>query len=134
MTIKSLSPVTRAKVQGLYDYIASSFPEASLDGGFESVETDAVFIGVDRREKGWLHVGVSGPAMRGEGGEHLVQAAQSLGLVEALLRAPQGQRFWLDLDPSGACVLRLTNKDIHSPDPGKPIPRRQAPGSEGMGE
>ena len=119
MTIKSLSPMTRARVQFLYDYLASSFPEASLDGGFESVETDGVLIGVDRHEKGWLHVGVSGSAMRGEGGERLAEAAKSIGLVEALRRARHGQRVWLDLDVPGAYVLRFTNKDIHSPDQGK---------------
>lgn len=121
MTIKSLSPVTRTRVQFLYDHLASSFPEASLDGGFESVDTDAVFIGVDRHEKGWLQVGVSGPAMRGEGGERLAEVAKSLGLVEALHRAEHGQRVWLDLDASGAYVLRLSHKDMHYPDQGKPI-------------
>ncbi len=121
MTIKALSPATRERMQGLFAYLASSFPGSSPDEAFESVETDAVFIGINRHEKGWLFVGVSGPAMTRARGAQLSEIAAALHLTVALGRVSEKERIWIDVDGPTGYGLRVTNKDDHSPKDGRPI-------------
>ncbi len=121
MTIKSLSPVTRQRTQDLFAYLASSFPGSSLDEAFESVDTDAVFIGIDRGEKGWLFVGVSGPAMLRARKARLSEIAADLHLTEALDRASRDERVWIDVEGPTGYGLRVANKDDRSPERGQPI-------------
>ena len=121
MTIKSLSPATREHVQSLFTYLASTFPGSSLDEALESVDTDAVLIGLNRRDKRWLFVGVSGPAMtRTEKGQ-LSEIAAALDLAAALGRASEKERIWIDVGDRTGYGLRVTNKDDHSPEHGRPI-------------
>lgn len=121
VTIKSLSPATREHVQSLFTYLASAFLESGLDEALESVETDAVFIGINRHNKGWLFVGVSGPAMsRTEKGQ-LSEIATALDLAAALGRASEKERIWIDVNSPTGYRLRVTNKDDHSPEHGKAI-------------
>ena len=98
MTIKSLSPVTREHVQSLFTYLASTFPESSLDETLESVETDAVLIGINRHDKGWLYVGVSGPVMTRAKEAKLPEIAAALHLAAVLGRASEKERIWIDVD------------------------------------
>lgn len=121
VTIKSLSPATREHVQSLFTYLASSFPASSLDEAFESVETDAVLIGINRHEKGWLFVGVSGPAMTRTEKAQLSEIAAALHLAAVLARASEKERIWFDIDGPTGYRLRVTNKDDHSPENGRPI-------------
>jgi hypothetical protein len=121
VTIKSLSPATRQRVENLLAYIASSFPESSVDEAFESVETDAVFLGINRDDEGWLFVGVSGPAMGRAKEGQLSQIAEALHLAAALGRASDTERIWIDVDGPTGYRLRATNKDDHSPELGRPI-------------
>jgi hypothetical protein len=122
MTIKSLSPVTRQRAQDLFAYLASAFPGSSLDEAFESVDTDAVFIGANRGEKGWLFVGVSGPAMVRARDARLSEIAESLHLADALDRASQDERVWIDVEGPTGYALRVTNKDDHAPGHGAARP------------
>jgi len=116
VTIKSFSPITRERVQSLCAYLTSSFPESKLDETLESMDTGAVFIGIKRSDGGWLFVGVSGPAMTRTEGEQLSDVAEDLDLAAALMRAPEGQRVWIDVASPIGYVLRVTNRDAHSPD------------------
>ncbi len=122
MTIKSLSPATRERVHGLVAYLSSSFPESSLDEALESVETDAVFIGINRHDDGWLFVGVSGPAMTRAKETQLSEIAAALHLSAALDRASEDDRIWIDTDGPTGYGLRVTSKDDHSPQHGRSIP------------
>jgi len=121
MTIKSLSPATRQRTQDLFAYLASSFPESSLDEAFESVDTDAVFIGINRGDKGWRFVGVSGPAMARARKAQLSEIAANLHLASALGRASEEERIWIDVEGATGYGLRVTNKDDHSSEHGRPI-------------
>ena len=121
MTIKSMSPATRERTQSLFAYLASSFPGSSLEEAFESVETDALFIGINRHDKGWLFVGVSGPAMTRAERAKLPEIAASLHLAALLARASEKERIWIDVDGPTGYRLRVTNKDDHSPEHGRPI-------------
>lgn len=121
MTIKSMSPATRQRVQDLFAYLASSFPGSSLDEIFESVETDAVFAAINRRDKGWVFLGVSGPAMIRAKEAQLSEIASALNLSAALSRASEDERIWIDVGGSNGYRLRTTNKDDHSPEHGRPI-------------
>ena len=98
-----------------------SFPESSLDEAFESVETDAVFLGINRHREGWLFVGVSGPAMGRAKEGQLSEIAEALHLAAALGRAAETDRIWIDVDGPTRYGLRVTNKDDHSPEHGRPI-------------
>lgn len=80
------------------------------------MDTGAVFIGIKRSDGGWLFVGVSGPAMTRTEGEQLSDVAEDLDLAAALMRAPEGQRVWIDVASPIGYVLRVTNRDAHSPD------------------
>jgi len=117
-----MSPATQQRVQDLLAYLAASFPESSLDETFESVETDAVFIGVNRRGGKRLFVGVSGPAMTHAKEARLSEIAASLNLTAALGRASENERIWIDVGGPKEYRLCATNKDDHSPEHGKPIP------------
>jgi hypothetical protein len=119
VTIKSLSPATRKRVQSLLVYLASSIPESSPDEVFESVDTDAVFIGINRHADGWLFVGVSGPAMTRAKKSQLSEIAASLDLAAALRRASERERTWIDVEGPAGYGLRVTNKDDHSPEHGR---------------
>jgi len=121
VTIKSLSPATRQRVQSLLAYLASSLPGSSLDEAFESVETDAVFIGINRWDKGWLFVGVSCPAMARAEKAQLPEIAASLNLAAVLGRTSEKERIWVDVDGPNGFWLRVTSKDDHSPEHGRPI-------------
>jgi len=102
-------------------YLASSLPGSSLDEAFESVETDAIFIGINRWDKGWLFVGVSAPAMTRAKETQLPEIAAGLNLAAVLGRASEKERIWIDVDGPTGYRLRVTNKDDHSPEHGKPI-------------
>jgi hypothetical protein len=121
VTIKSLSPATREHVQSLFTYLASTFPESSLDEALESVDTDAILIGINRHDKGWLFVGVSGSAMTHAKKAQLSEIAVALHLAAALGRASEKERIWIDVEGPTGYGLRVTNKDDHSPEHGRPI-------------
>jgi len=121
VTIKSLSPATRQRVQSLVAYLALRFPDSSLNEAFESVETDAVFLGINRSAEGWLFVGISGPAMGRAKEGQLSAIAEALRLGAALGRASETERLWIDVDGPTGYGLRVTNKDDHSPEHGRPI-------------
>jgi len=80
------------------------------------MDTGAVFIGIKRRGGEWFFVGVSGPAMTRADREQLSDAAGDLDLATALTRAPRGHRVWIDVASPIGYVLRVTNRDAHSPD------------------
>jgi len=121
VTIKSLSPATRQRVQSLFAYLASSFPGSSLDEAFESVDTDAVFMGINRWDKGWLFVGLSAPTMTRAKKTQLPEIAAGLDLAAVLGRASEKERIWIDVDGPTGYRLRVTNKDDHSPEHGSSI-------------
>jgi hypothetical protein len=108
-------------VQSLFAYLTLAFPESSLDEAFESVETDAVFLGINRYAEGWLFVGISGPAMGRAKEGQLSEIAKGLHLAAALGRALETERIWIDIDGPTGYGLRATNKDDHSPEHGRAI-------------
>jgi hypothetical protein len=118
MTIKTLSPVTQEVVGSLLRYLGASFPEGTLEEGFESVETDAVFLAIDRDEEGPLYAGVAGPLVSHARRDALAEMAQRLDLAAALRRAPEGQRVWMVANGQEGPALRLAPRDDRSPDHG----------------
>jgi len=119
MTIKTLSPSTQESVGSLLAYLVASFPDATLEEPFESVDTDAVFLSIDRDTDEPLYAGVSGTLVSRARGDALAEVARKLDLAAALRMAPQGQRVWMVVKGSEGAVLCLAPRDDRSPDRGR---------------
>jgi len=119
MTIKILSERTRERVGSLLAYLAVSFPDARVEEPFESVETDTIFLSIDRGDEGRLYAGVSGALVSHAQGDTLAQFARELDLAAALRQVPQGQRVWMVASGPEGSALRVAPRDDHSPDGGR---------------